>query len=118
MTWPGAGRRGSSTAATAGASDTLDQLVTQGGDAGLELVKVLGRPLGALGSGDGVAAGEGDVQDVVLAVAKVPVHRLAEAGRGERDGRLSDHGVVAVVAVFVTPDAVELDPVSYSISSL
>jgi hypothetical protein len=41
-------------------------------------------------------------------VAVVAVHRGAEAGRGHGDGGLADHGLGAVVAVFVAPDAVDL----------
>ncbi|KAI9172525.1 Mannosylglucosyl-3-phosphoglycerate phosphatase [Paramyrothecium foliicola] len=92
----------------ASAADALDQLVAEGRDAVLEVVVVLGVPLGALGTGHGVGAREGDVHDVVLAVAKVAVHALAVARRGEGDGGLADHGAVAVVTIHVSPDAIDL----------
>lgn len=86
----------------------MDELVAERGDAGLELVVALSIPLCAVGAGDSIGAGEGNVHDVVLIVARVAVDALAVAGRGERDGGLADHGVVAVIAVHVSPDTVDL----------
>ena len=72
----------------------------------LKLVRALSVP-GELISGDGIVAGEANVQNVLAVVAAVAVDVVAaKAARGERDGRLADERV-AVVAVSVAPDAVD-----------
>lgn len=100
-----AGRR--RVGAAAAATNTLDQLVTETGNGGLELVVALSVPLGAL-AGDSVAAGEGNEENVILVVARVAVDTLAVTGSGQRDGSLSDHGLLVVVTVLVTPNTVDL----------
>lgn len=120
MSLPGARssrRRLVPAAVAAAAADSLNQLIPQAGDAVLKLVVVLGIPLGALGPGDGVLAREGNVQDVVVVVARVAVDAAAKARRGKGDGGFADHGLGAVVAVLVAPDAVDLRDGGFSFSN-
>lgn len=99
--------RGVGTAAATTTTDALDQLVTEAGNGRLELAVALSIPLGAL-SGDGIAAGEGNVENVVLVVARVAVDTLSVASGGQRDGSLSNHGLLVVVTILVTPNTIDL----------
>ena len=104
MAFPRASRRGSGSAAT----DAGYELVAEGGDAVLEVVVVLGVPLGARLARDGISTGEGDVEDVVLVVASVSSHSLAVASGGQGDRSFTNHSLRAVVAVGITPNTVDL----------
>lgn len=100
------GRRVGATTAT---TNALDELVTETADAVGELVVAAGVPLGTVAAGDGIAAGEGNVQNVSLFVTRIAVDvLLAEAGGCHRDGSLANHGLIVVVAVLVTPNTVDL----------
>lgn len=85
-----------------------DQLVASGLDARLEVAKALGGPVGMFVHGIGDAARESDVENIVLIVAAVAVDALAKARGSEGDASFAHHGVRAVVAVRVSPDAVHL----------
>lgn len=86
----------------------MDELVTKTLDAGLELVIVRRIPFRAVLAGYSVGASEGNVQHVVLVVAAVTVDRLSVACGGQGDRRLSNNGLLAVVAILVTPDTIDL----------
>jgi len=90
------------------ATDTLDELVAKLLDGGFEVLPAFGVPVGAICAGNSVVAGESEVKHVGLVVAVVACHAGAEAGRGQRDGCLTHHGLVPVITVFVSPDSVDL----------
>lgn len=107
-----AGRRSAATTvawitATSG-TDAGNKAVTEGADAVLEIVVVLGVPLSTFGTGDGAGAGEGDVENISLVVTVVTVHAVAKAGGSKRDGGLTNDGEVTVVTVGVTPNTIDL----------
>lgn len=89
------------------AAETSYKLVTEGRDGALEVVVVLGIPLGRF-AGNSIVASKGNVQHVVVIVAVAAGDALAEAGGGQRDGCLANHGLGVVIAVLVTPDTVDL----------
>lgn len=93
-------------------ADTLDQPVANRGDASLKVIEVLSVPGGAISSGDGISAAESDVQDVCLIVAAVTVNTTTITCSRKGDGGLADNGEVAIVAVSIAPDPVNLNRIS------
>lgn len=87
---------------------TLDELVAQTLDTRVEVVKVLRGPSCAVSARHGISTREGNVENIESVVAVVAVHLGAEASGGEGNAGLANHGRGRVVAVGVTPDAVEL----------
>lgn len=85
-----------------------NQPVAQRRDAAFKGSITAGSPVRAARAGDRGTARKGNVQHVVLVVAVVTRDAGAVARGRERDGRLAYHGVGAVVAVLVAPDAVDL----------
>lgn len=105
---PGAVVAGRGVGAVSATSNTLDQLVTKTRDRRFELIVALGVPLGAL-SGDGITAGEGNEEHIVVIVARVTVDTLSVASRGQRDGSLANHGLSIIVTVLVPPNTIDLE---------
>lgn len=89
--------------------DALHELIAQYADASLELRVRLRVPLGSRATGDGVGAGEGDVEHVGGFVPVIAVHAGAEAGGGERDGGFANKRSAAIGSVGVAPYAVDLE---------
>lgn len=98
-------------------TDTLNQPVANHGDASLKVIVVLSVPGGAISPGHGVCATKSDVQDVGLIVTAVTVNTTSIACGCEGDGGLADNGEVAVVAVRVAPDPVNLNWMSVDLVS-
>lgn len=116
---PGAGRLragglgrggGRGRSRTTSAANTGNELVTERTQRGLKGTEGAGSPVGTVGTGNGIIAGEGNVQNVVGVVGSVAVDSVAVTGTAESVGDLTDQGR-AVVTVGVTPDAVELTAV-------
>jgi hypothetical protein len=95
-------RSGAASAANAG-----HELITQSGQRRLESCKRASGPVGFAGARNGIIAGKGNVENVVGIVGRVAIDRAAVTGSAERVGDLTNQWW-AVVAVGVTPDAVEL----------
>lgn len=101
----GGGGRGRSRATSA--ANTGNELVTERAQRGLKGTEGAGSPVGTVGTGDGIIAGEGNVQNVIGVVGSVAVDSVAVTGTAERVRDLTDQRR-AVITVGVTPDAVEL----------
>lgn len=101
----GGGGRGRSRATSA--ANTGNELVTEGAQGGLKGTEGAGGPVGTVGPGDGIIAGESNVQNVIRVVGRVAVDSVAVTGTAESVGDLTDQGRT-VITVGVTPDAVEL----------
>lgn len=87
--------------------DALDEAVTNLGQGVLKVGKGLGLPVGAVGTGNGLLALEGNVEHIVLVVTGVAVDALAVAGLANGEGSLADQRR-AVITVGVTPNTVKL----------
>lgn len=86
----------------------LDQLVPQRSNTGRKGIKLLGVPIGAFCPRYSVLARKGKIQHVVLVVAGIAVDAVAKAGGCEGNGSLANHGLRAVISVFVAPNSVDL----------
>lgn len=95
-------------AATIRTADTGDKLVTKRAERRLERREAISAPFSTIGTGDGVAASEGNVQDVVGIVCLVSVHGITVAGSAERVRDLTDQRR-AIITVGVSPNTVELE---------
>lgn len=86
------------------ANQASNKLVTERTDAVLELFGAARIPVGIL-AGDGVLAGEGNVEDIFIVMTAIGIVLLAKAQISRSETRLADQGL-AIVAVGVTPDTV------------
>lgn len=82
----------------------------------MKLIKIARRPRSPFSSRHGIRARKGNIQHIFSVVAcagaGARAHAFAVAGGSEGEGDFADGGAVAVVAVRVAPDAVELACVS------
>lgn len=88
--------------------DPPDQFIPQRRNTRRKGLIILGRPIRAPRTRNGILALERKIQHIVAVVANISPRGLSIAGRGEGDGGFTNHGLGVVVAVFVAPYAVYL----------
>lgn len=121
MSFPraGAATASSAAAASAGATTTTGAVantsykaVTESADAVLKVGIVLGIPLSTTSARNGTRASESNVENIILIMAVVTVDAVTKAGSGESNGGLANHREVAIIAIGISPDAINLNKIA------
>lgn len=100
-------RRTILTTVTTTTPNVSDKLVAQSLQRAFEIGEGSGIPLGTIGSGNGITAGEGNIKHIIFVVSMIAVDVLAIAGPSEGVGDLPNQRS-AIVTVGVTPNTVKL----------
>ncbi|KAI6764249.1 hypothetical protein HG530_008038 [Fusarium avenaceum] len=89
--------------------DSLDELVSKTLDTLSKVIVGLGGPIGAVSTRDGIFAGKGDIENIVLVVPGVSVDASSEASCRQRDCSLSHKSLGGIIAICITPNTIDLD---------